>query len=208
MKLTEENILKEIEEFISKSSEIVFFEDSVPENAIEILMNLQITNKSYLGSLIYSYSYLIVQNGLIRYLGSGDKKHKSIIEWNSSLVNINSLIFANDVFGGLFAINNGDLEGEIGEVNYFSPMELEWFSLDCSCSDFLGWSLVGDVKDFYNEFRLNEYNHIISDMNLNEGLLISPYLWSKEFKNSKIIIKIIRIEELIQLNFEFKKNLT
>lgn len=196
---------QEVEDFIKSTTEKVVFEKSVPTAANETLVKMQVTTNSYIGAIVHEYSHIITQNGLIRHIGSGSPNSRNILEWNSLFPNLKSFIVANDVFGGLFAINYGDLEGEYGEINYFSPLELTWYSLSCSHSEFVSWSFLGEIKDFYEHFYIERYSEDISKTKESNGLLIIPYLWSKEFQLIKGSAKEIPINELVSLNFEFQK---
>lgn len=196
---------REIEIFIKTSSNKVFFEKSNLEVGNETLLRMQVTTNSYIGAIVYEYSHIISHNGLIRHIGSGGPNSRNILEWNALFPNLKSFIIANDVFGGLFAINYGDLEGDLGEVNYFSPLELTWHSLSCSHSDFVSWTFQGEVEDFYENFHIKRYSKEIMKTKEFNGLLVIPYLWSKEYQLEKGSIKEIPIKELVMLNMEFQK---
>jgi hypothetical protein len=84
--------------------------------ACETLYNLQVTTRSPLGAITYFTGVILIDNGWIRILGSGSEKLKrTIVSWNKGKTfsqigeQPKYLLVADDVLGGLFAINGGAL---------------------------------------------------------------------------------------------------
>ena len=63
------------------------------------------------------------------------------------------LLIADDVLGGYFAINASGLGDKVGQVYYHQPQTKTWEALNLSYSEFLGWALAGDLADFYQDLR-------------------------------------------------------
>ncbi|MGB8345876.1 MAG: DUF2625 family protein, partial [Ktedonobacteraceae bacterium] len=103
------------------------------ERADEVLLYLQVTTRSPLGSVAFETGGMLIDHGWIRFLGSGHERMRGdLLSWNtkgdileSHLLN-NALVVAHDAVGGFFALNGGAFPGRPGEVFYFAPDTLEW----------------------------------------------------------------------------------
>ena len=77
------------------------------------LLKAQVSTRSPMGSVIYETGGIIVENGLLRILGSGNKNlNRGIMDWNLNKSYKDNdkpkfLLIADDIFGGFFAINGG-----------------------------------------------------------------------------------------------------
>lgn len=58
-----------------------------------------------------------------------------------------SIIVAEDILGGLFAILND------GNISYFAPDCLEWEVMEISFSEFFYWAFRGDTDTYYKDYR-------------------------------------------------------
>src|SRR4051794_23162314 len=88
---------------------------------------LQMTTRSTLGALAHETGGVLVDHGFLRLLGSGSPRlSRQLIAWNTELgVALDQfIIVADDVVGGVFAIDTGEL-GAPGHVHYFAPDTLE-----------------------------------------------------------------------------------
>ena len=75
-------------------------------------------------------------------------------------------IVADDIFGGIFVINGGKFNGDLGNVYYFAPDTLEWEDLDLKYSEFIYWAFSGDVKKFYEEFLWDNWEEEFSNIKI------------------------------------------
>jgi hypothetical protein len=174
------------------------------ERAKECLFSLQITNKSTMGSIILETGGILIDNGWLRILGSGNVDIcGDILSWNGfSGTNIKNvikdvLIIAYDVIGGFFAINAGAFEGEIKKVYYFAPDALEWEPMDIGYTEFIEWVLEGDISLFYESFRWKGWEKDTINLKGNEAFSFYPFLWTKQGENiTKVNRKNIPIEEI------------
>lgn len=89
------------------------------------------------------------------------------------------LLVADDVLGGFFAINGGDLGEEMGSVFYFAPDSNEWECLDMGYSQFLMWSLQGDIAGFYENMRWPGWDQEISSLTGDQAISVYPFLSAK-----------------------------
>lgn len=132
--------------------------DSV--KAKEALYKTQVTTRSPMGAVIYSTGGLLIDNGWIRILGSGSSKlGRSLPDWNKgkSFKEFGEkptfLLVADDVAGGFFAINGGQLGNDPGKIYYLAPDNLEWEALDMTYTEFLNFCFNGDIASFYENLR-------------------------------------------------------
>lgn len=188
----------------------------LPVNSKEnqkILLELQITTKSLLGTVVYYTGGILVNDGWLRILGSGDSRlSRNLATWNQiensqSMRLSGSLLVADDVVGGFFAINGGAFEGNIGDVFYLAPDTLEWENLDMSYSDFVNWALTGDVNRFYETFQWEDWSDMVRKATGDEGILIYPYLWAEGEEIELRSKSIVPINELWELNLDNRKKL-
>lgn len=188
--------------------------DSV--QAKEALYQTQVTTRSPMGAIIYFTGGILIDNGWIRILGSGNKKiSRTLPGWNkgksfeSKVEAPGFLLIADDVVGGFFAINAGKLEKEnFGKVYYLSPDRLEWENLDLTYTDFLLFCFSGDLVKFYGAMRWPKWEKEIASLNGDEVFNFAPPLWTKDGKdikkNSK---KTMPVEEQYEFNMMMRKQL-
>lgn len=140
----------------------------------------------------------IVIDNWVRLYGSGSL---NIIEKNR-LIDAGDfdILIGEDVCGGLFALKEN-------KVYYYASDTLEWESLNIYYTDFLSWLLDGKGPNkFYESFRWTGWEKFCESIKLNEGISFVPQLCfeSKMQKRSK---RIIKIDEIIGLNFELSNQI-
>ena len=168
-----------------------------------------------MGAIVYMTGGLLIDNGWIRILGSGNEKlNRTLPDWNRGKTfddfgEAPSFFFiADDVIGGFFLLNGGGLGPDIGKVYYWSPQNLEYEPLNITYSEFLDFCFNGDLDEFYNGYRWTTWKTDITNITGDEVFSFFPYLWTKEGKNlEEISRKIIPIEEQYALNREFRLQL-
>lgn len=151
------------------------------------LFQTQVTIKSSLGAIIYHTGGIIINNGWLRILGSGDKKMKrSVPSWNlgKTIKEYGEvppyLLIADDVIGGFFALNGGGLDGKKGNVFYFSPEDLSWQDLGIGYTDFIEFCFKGDLDLFYKGMQWKNFENDLKNIDYDDVVSFSPPLWSKE----------------------------
>ncbi|NCD68931.1 DUF2625 domain-containing protein [Mucilaginibacter agri] len=183
----------------------------LPVNKIKAdtaLHQLQITTRSPMGAIVYFTGGVIIDNGWLRILGSGsDKLNRSIPSWNKGKTFSNFgeqpklLLVADDVVGGLFAINGGALGNDFGKMYYFAPESLYWEPLNFTYSDFLDFCFNGNIAKFYATLRWKGWEKDIQGVDGNQAFSIYPFLWTKEGKDlNKVSKKAVPVEEVYSLN--------
>lgn len=178
------------------------------EDGVKALDVLKITSKSALGSIILNTSGIVIDNW-IRILGHGSDRgillYNSIGEGGIATKINKMLIVADDVIGGLFALNAGKFAERIGEVWYFAPDTLQWEPLEMEYSEFIAWIAQGNVDEFYSSMRWSTWKEDCEKVKFNEAILIYPFLWSNEIQLEKADKRIVPVEELLEINQENSK---
>lgn len=180
--------------------------------ARETLYNLQVTTRSPMGAITFFTGGILIDSGWIRILGSGnDKLNRSIASWNKGKTiskfgeQPKYLLVADDVVGGMYAINAGGLGTDMGKMYYFAPESLAWEALDLTYSDFLNFCFNGDVKGFYKDFHWEGWEKDIIKVTGDQAFSFMPFLWTKEGADlNKVSKKPVPIEEVYSLNTKFQ----
>lgn len=179
------------------------------------LLKAQVSTRSPMGSVIYETGGIIVENGLLRILGSGNKNlNRGIMDWNLNKSYKDNdkpkfLLIADDIFGGFFAINGGSFSIEsLGKVFYLSPDTLKWENLDITYSDFLVFAFSKQINEFYADFKWKTFDNDSLNFDNDEAFSFYPYLYTKEGKDiEKVSKKSVPIQELWELNIDLQKEL-
>lgn len=170
--------------------------------------DLDINSQSIMGEILNHISSVVI-NSYFRLLGGGNDE-LSIKPFNDKVNKIYSghkIIVANDIWGGLFAISNGDFDGDRRSIWYFAPDLLQWVDLEINYSQFIPWICSDELAAFYSEFMWKDMNSFISTIKTNEAVLIYPFLWAKECVIETANKKIVPLMELIEINAEYKNKI-
>jgi hypothetical protein len=197
----------------AKNKVAILTVDSV--QAKDALYKTQVTTRSPMGAIVYNTGGLLIDDGWIRILGSGNTKLKRTLpQWNQGKTfkklgeAPSSLLIADDIMGGFFFLNGGALGKDLGKVYYFSPDNLKYEPLDLSYTDFLIFCFNTDLDDFYKGYRWKNWQTEVSKLSGDEAFSFSPSLWSKQGKDfDKVTRKVISIDELYTFNMSMRKQL-
>jgi hypothetical protein len=192
----------------TNSVEVLSAEQSAGEKA---LLALQVTLRSPMGAVVYHTGGLLIEHGWLRVLGAGSPRlTRSLPLWSAEQFPGSpppALLVADDVLGGLFAINGGAFSGQPGHVHYFSPQTLAWKSLGAGYTDFLRWMLAGNLESFYSAVRWPNWQTEVAEISGEQALSIYPFLWTKGASVSERSRKAISFTELYALNQDFCQQL-
>jgi hypothetical protein len=185
------------------------------EKAKEALYKIQVTTRSPMGAIVYKTGGILVDDGWIRILGSGNEKlNRTLPEWNKTKSFIeygektNFLLIADDAIGGFFILNAGKFGKNLGAVFYFAPDTLEYEALEMNYSEFIQFCFNNDLEKFYQNKRWENWKSEVSKLDGNKVFNFYPYLWTKEGKDiNKIDRKIIDIGEQYYFNIETRDKL-
>ncbi|MDD5150314.1 MAG: DUF2625 family protein [Flavobacterium sp.] len=172
----------------------------------------QVTTHSPMGAVIYETGGIIIEDGIIRILGSGNiKLNRGMMEWNRDKSftkdeNPKFLLIADDIFGGFFAINGGFLSSDnLGKVFYLSPDTLKWENLDLSYSDFLLFCFSKKINEFYSNFKWKTFDKDFTKTDFDKSFSFYPYLFTKEGKEiDKVTKKLVPVFELWTMYNDFE----
>lgn len=195
-----------IKQWIENSNKQITILPVNKSKAEEELLKLQVTTKSPLGTVIYETGGILFDNGWLRFLGSGcDFMKRSLSSWN--LIDEDckckriegSILIADDILGGFFALNGGAFDGKIGDVFYMAPETLQWESLNLQYSNFLYWACTGDMQQFYSMFRWKNWSKEILDIRGDRALSFNPPLWTENTSIDNRQRSIVTVEEIWNL---------
>ena len=174
------------------------------------LFHTQVTTRAPIGAIIHHSGGILIDNGWIRILGSGNKKIKrSISQWNLEKSiskfgeNYPFLLIADDAIGGFFILNGGDLGPDLGKIYYLAPDTLEYEPLNIGYSDFINFCFNSNLDEFYGDLRWNNWEKDIQLLTPDQIIQFYPFLWSTEGKTiEKSSRKNISIEEHYKLTID------
>jgi hypothetical protein len=133
------------------------------------LAALQVSGESTLGSIARETGGILVDHEWFRILGGGSERLPSLAEWaglgGEPLVEPvdRGLCVAADAVGGFFV-----LLAQTNRVHSFLPDSLDWQDTGLHYSQFVHWTLFGDVESFYGELRRRD----LPDLRPDEALSI------------------------------------
>ena len=173
------------------------------------LLATQVTTRSPMGAIIYETGGILVDNGWLRILGSGSvAMNRDLMSWNKNKLQ-GSLLIADDVMGGFYALNGGAFGPEtVGKVFYFAPDNLQWENTNKTYSDFLLSCFSGDLASYYKNLRWKGWEQEVHALDGNQGIMCYPFLFTKEGRNvAKNTRKAVPITELWSINQDIKHQL-
>lgn len=180
-----------------------------PEETVrtDTLLRLQITTRSMLGTLAYETGGVSVAGGLVRLLGSGSSR--SLLRTaevagcplGGSYPDV--IIVADDVLGGLFALNGGRFgAGGQGEVFYLAADDTVWVSLGVGHTDFVAWCLNGELAPLYGPLtELDEYQAVPRPA-FDATYSFYPFLWTREAKDGRPSVRVVSAEESLKIRLD------
>lgn len=172
--------------------------------ANDVLQKMSADMNIYLKAIITHAAAISVDYGWLRILGSGNKElPRSISVWNKSGSEdrlSHATLFADDILGGFFAVNEGAFNGLPGEVFYFAPDTLAWEGLDVSVDNFIKWVFSDNFREFYSTFIWSNWETEIKNLSFDQVLSVYPPLWSESMSIEKRSRKGVSIDEAWKLN--------
>lgn len=203
-----------VSEWIEQATNPIEILSKNQEQAESALYQTQVTTRSPMGAIIYETGGILIDNGWLRILGSGNGKlDRNLPNWNKGKTfdefgeKPSLLLIADDIVGGFFAINGGALGQDLGKVYYFGPDTLNWEPMDIGYSDFIWWAFTGNLADYYDNVRWKNWKKEISKLNGNQGISFYPFLWTKHKNIEKLSRKAVPIAEIWTLQQEVLKQL-
>lgn len=148
---------------------------------------LGISEHSTLGTIINYVGGISSANGVIRHFGGNNKFDLSIKCVNQLSGRVPNafkgvLVVADDIYGGLFGINNSIRIAKPGVMLYLPPDSYVWESLGIGHSAFVNWTMSGDVALFYKKY---ENVPVEGNIPFDKSLDYNPPLWAESVKTGK-----------------------
>jgi len=197
----------EVEAAVSGSPFAVEILPTDPERAASCLQRLQVTTKSWLGSLVYLSGGLVVDDGWLRILGSGEPQRRlpDIHTVNAGFTGA-GLVVAQDVLGGEFVWRQGD--GPAPSIHYFAPDTLCWEDLGLGYTDWLYGMLGGAVDRFYLSWRWPGWQDEVAEVPFDAGLHTWPPLFAAEGKDvAEVNRRPVAMAELVSVLHDYADQL-
>jgi hypothetical protein len=145
------------------------------------LLRLQVTTRSPLGALAWETGGMILDHGWLRLLGGGTPTLPDIASASPIADGPPPfLVVAQDVLGGVFAVNGDGLPTEPGEVGYFAPDTLAWLGLGAGHGDFVRWALTGDTESFFASLRWPGWEDEVRAARPDQAIAMYPFLFTAE----------------------------
>ena len=183
--------------------------------AKDALYKTQVTTRSPMGAIIYMTGGILIDNGWIRILGSGNNRlTRTLPDWNKgkSITEFGQpapfVLIADDAMGGFFLLNGGGLGEDLGKTYYLAADNLEYEPLGLNYTDFLYFCFNNNLDEFYKGYRWKNWKEEVSKLDGDKVFSFFPYLWTEEGKDiNKNSRKAVPVEELYNLHLDFRKQL-
>lgn len=154
------------------------------EDGEAALYNTQVTTRSPMGAIAYQTGGLLIDYAWIRIFGAGcERLPISLPAWNKGKTidefgeSASFWIVADDVIGGIFAINGGQFGDDLGKMYYFPMDSLEWEDMEMTYSDFIWWCFTGDLDKYYEGKRWEGWQDEIAKLPGDKVMSFYPYLF-------------------------------
>lgn len=175
----------------------------------QVFAELGINQESVLGQVVCHISKLKI-NDYLSVLGGDENEKLNIGVFNREVRSVypgRKLVVAVDIWGGLFAIGNGDFPGNENSIWYFAPDRLQWEDLDVNYTQFFSWVCSVHINKFYADFLCADIVTISKMLKEDEGILIYPFLWSNECNLKTAVKKPVPVVELVQINADYQNKM-
>ncbi|MEO8698530.1 MAG: DUF2625 family protein [Kofleriaceae bacterium] len=155
-----------------------------PDHGEVSLVALQVTTRSPLGAIAHETGGIFIDDGWLRVLGAGSAKlARTIAGWNGLPCDPGdaflpgAMFVADDVIGGMFAIDVGALGAKQGNIAYFAPDTLAWEDTGLGYTEWLYWAFTGDLETFYEGSRWHGWRGEVPSLVGTHAYSIQPFPW-------------------------------
>ncbi|HEV2836351.1 MAG TPA: DUF2625 family protein [Pyrinomonadaceae bacterium] len=178
--VTEDPAIKIIEEWVNNAPVPCELLPPSPERE-DALLYTQVTTHSSLGAMAYDSGGLLIDDGWVRFLGSGHAKlERTLHGWNATRTDGTFMLVGDDAAGGFFALNGGALGEDLGSMYYLSPDSLEWESLEAGFTDVVAAFLTDYLEKFYKMLRWSTWRDDVRKLSSDRCYFFFPFLWTKQ----------------------------
>lgn len=196
--------IQRIQEWIEAAEvDVVVFPPS--DQREQVLLEVQVTTRSTMGAIAYETGGIVVDNGWLRFLGSGHPSFtRTLPAWNQGRSDGYYLI-ADDAVGGFFAINGGKLGDDLGNVYYLAPDDLDWEPLEIGYTDLFYGAVTGNLSQFYADLRWTSWQSETQQLPHDRCFSFYPFLWTDQGSVEKSLRKDVAASEAFGLTLEFSR---
>ena len=143
------------------------------------VVSLQVETRALLGAMAHRTGGVLIDGGWLRLLGTRCARlPRGLTDWNqlgqSGGRVPGALLVADDAIVGLFALNQGGLLGDPGDVCWLSPQSLEWESLNIGYDGFVEWALGKGLDHFYAAWRWPGWEEDVKALPASDALVFEP----------------------------------
>ncbi len=85
-------------------------------------------------------------------------------------------MIAYDALGGLFAINSGAWDSELGTIHYFAPDTAAWEPMGIGHAAFVEWLMSERLDQFYQESRWPGWDAEVASLGPDQVISVFPPL--------------------------------
>lgn len=197
------SIWKEIINIANQANRKIIFLKADIIDRKEECESLGIPSKTVLYSVVSNSNGIIIDNW-IRIWGQDSSLNNGLFYYNSKFKDYISgmILVACDVVGGLFAINITRFNDN-NLIWYFAPDTLDWECLNMKYNEFLAWTFQGNIDEFYETMRWKNWEEDVKGLDINKAILVYPFLWAKECDIENSTKKLVAIDEIISMNFDY-----
>ena len=211
--MEEKELWDEVKGMFQASDRKVCIYEGEENVGVSELEGLGLSSMSVLGVVVSHTSGICIDNW-VRMIGQSGASRRGIADYNELKTEEKRfalegmLVVAQDIVGGIFAINRDRFEEGIRKVWYFAPDTLDWECLDMSYPAFAAWLVREDIDSFYRSMRWEKWREDCEKAHFDDGISIYPFLWAKECNIEKASKRVVPFEELAGINFEYAMKLS
>jgi hypothetical protein len=200
--VTEDPAIKLLEQWVRDSTVPCELLPPGPERE-KALLYVQVTTHSTLGALAYDAGGLIIDDGWLRFLGSGHEKFpRSLHDWNSPRTDGAFYLVGDDAVGGFFAINGGAFGDDLGSVYYWPPDSLEWETLNAGYTDVVSAFFTEYLNEFYEALRWPASREDVRQLSTDQCFFFYPFLWTEEGSLERSQRSVVPVSEVWEMKVD------
>lgn len=201
--MQEQELWNEVLGIFNKSDKQINIYYGTEKNGEKQIETMGIDSNSILGTIILHTAGICIDNW-IRVIGQKSDEHDGICQYNleKCIITKGMLIIAQDIVGGIFAINISKYSEGSQMIWYFAPDTLEWECLDMNYAEFIEWLALGNTDQFYHSMRWASWEKDCMNINFDMVYLIYPFLWSNECNLDIATKRVVPFIELKEINRE------
>lgn len=177
----------------TKKIQVLPGDDTIKE---EVRKKFSLNPASLCGIVIENAGGIIIEDW-IRLYGSGEIN----ITARNELYPFEELVVGEDILGGLYVYL------ENGNIGYFAPDCLELEDMEIRYNQFLYWCFHGDTDTFYLDYRWEGWQQDVTKLGYHEGVAFYPFLWAEAESLESRMRKVVPINEIIGLEFDYLKQM-